>query len=241
MNKFIAVLAVCAALPAAAADFDAGVDVSAAMSAAREQRPMTAADAPAHASGNNPLYGPRTPNFTISDARRTELVLRTSEWRARKENVRLALNAFYDGVYWKDPRHDFWRKTIRQTWGLAKQIEWVQDTVADRFSARINAQVADPAERSRRLSAIATSREFRKFVIYGNLIPRVIDEGHENENGLSDGRIYAGPTWGIVMTWDEGMAVNDAVIELTGFSQAEYHAADDAAGAEYKVAHPEDF
>ena len=239
MIKMIpAALAVLAALPAAAVDFDRGVDVSAAMNAAREERPAAAAPA---RNDENPLYGPRAPHVAIPDARRTELVLRSSEWRLRKENARLALNAFYDAMYWRDIQHDYWRKTVLKIWGMAKQIEWVQDTVADRLAARVNAETADPAERSRRLSAVATFRQFRKFVVYGNLIPRVIDEAHRDENGVYDGRVYAGPAWGIAMTWDEGMAVNDALIGLTGFSQGEYRAADDAASAEYKAAHPEDF
>ena len=234
MNKMIPfVLLASAAVPGRAADFDRGMDVAAMIRQAR------AADMPAPAARAEASAAWTAPAPEISSQRVTELIVRSSEWRARKEDMRLALNAFYGNIVARRGYRSEWKKIVLQIWDMASEVESAEGAVADRFSSRINAEEADPDERARRLAAVATIRDFRRFVLYGNVIPRVIDESDENDQGLYDGRLYAGPTWGMAMSWDESEAANKTLVAMTGFTAEEYKAAGTAAYAEYKAAHPD--
>jgi hypothetical protein len=231
-------LAALAACPAFAGELElpASINDLRANAPAVDAPPPTASETTRDiADDHDPSDPSHDPNFRITPARRNELIGRSGEWRVRREDMRVALNEFYDGVVAAQGHDAEWRKLVLEIWALANQVETVQATVAERMSARV--PESDP-DRERRLAAIATVREFRRFVIYGNLIPRVIDEGSQDSRGLSNGRIYAGPTWGIAMTSDEGYAVDHYLIEATGFTRADYKALDKAVNAEYKAAHP---
>ena len=238
IKSFSILLTAFAACPAFAGE----LDLPASINDLRANAPAVNAPVPTATyddSGADREYDPNDathdPNFKITPARRNELIGRSGEWRARREDMRTALNNFYDGVVSAQGHEAEWRKLVLEIWGLANQVEAVQATVAERMSARV--PESDP-DRERRLAAIATVREFRRFVVYGNLIPRVIDEGSEDSRGLSNGRVYAGPTWGVALSSDEGFAVDRFLIEATGFTRADYKALDKAVNAEYKAAHP---
>jgi hypothetical protein len=145
-----------------------------------------------------------------------ELIGRTSEWSARKDGMRQAVNAFYRNVVAREGNGQEWYRMLRKVWDLAEGVETIEETVAARLSERVAAAETDPA---------------RRFVLYGNLIPRILDEAHKDARGMDDGRSYAGPTWSLVMTWDEGTALDNALIAQTGFSEADY-------AAERKAVHP---
>jgi hypothetical protein len=223
MTKILALaLVAAAALPARADDFGAAnlSDLS-----------RQAASVPVPASSRPD--GTLDPE-TVPVARRRELISRSSEWRARKEDMRAALNEFYDTLAPKNGFPPELEKCVKRMWAEAKKIETVQDIIAERFSARVAAEEKDPAERDRRLSAIATVREFRKFAVYGHYLPTWIDENHQNDRGLYDGRTYAGSTWGMALTKEEMQATNNTITPLTGFSNDEYRDAEKRAEAELK-------
>lgn len=180
-----------------------------------------------------------TPQATpASDQRLIELILRAPEWRARKDAMRTALNTAYDRLYSSADDPAELKNLILDVWKFAVGIEATQDVIASRMSARVAAEEADPVERDRRAAAVWAVRDFRRFTLYGDLIPRVIDELHQDSRGLPDGRTYAGDTWGIAMTHEEAEAADDLLVSRTGFTTAEYKAASKAAYDEYWAAHP---
>jgi len=214
-----------AALPAPAVDFDRGTGFA---SFAEQARAVSLPSPSFHAE---PALAWSAPPAAVPDQRIVELIGRISEWSARKEDMRQAVNAFYGNVVAREGNGQEWYRMLRKVWGLAEGVESIEDTVAARFSDRVAAAETDPARRDWRLGAIRAVRDARRFVLYGNLIPRVLDEAHKDARGLDDGRSYAGPTWSLVMTWDEGTALDKALIAQTGFSEADY-------AAERKSVHP---
>lgn len=222
MTKLLPILLIAATVPAAAADFDRGIDLPSFAAQAGLPSPTFHAE-PALAWSAAPA--------AIPDQRIVELIGRISEWSARKDGTREAVNAFYRNVVAREGNGPQWYKYLGRVWSLAEGVESIEDTVAARFSDRVAAAETDPARRDWRLGAIRAVRDARRFVLYGNLIPRILDEAHKDARGMDDGRSYAGPTWSLVMTWDEGAALDNALIAQTGFSAADY-------AAERKSVHP---
>jgi hypothetical protein len=220
MSKLLPVaLALLAVAPALAAEFEIGS--------------MPPPPPAPHATIARKLPGDDTPQ-----QRRIDLVLRTQEWRARKDAMRECLDNLVATRIKKEGHDAEWRKMGVQIWDLLESVERQQGTVADRLMARIDAEEKNPAARENRKSAVRTVRDFRKFTIYGNMAPRIIDEAVENAQGLYAGRFDAGPRWGIAMTFEEAQAVNRSLIELTGISSDDYHAVEDAVHKEDEAAHP---
>lgn len=214
-----------AALPAAAVDFDRGAGFASFAEQAR------AASLPSPSFRAEPALAWNAPPAAVPDQRIVELIGRISEWSARKDGMRAAVNAFYRNVVAREGNDQEWYQMLRKVWGLAESVESIEETVAARLSDRVAASETDPARRDWRLGAIRAVRDSRRFVLYGNLIPRILDEAHKDARGMDDGRSYAGPTWSLVMTWEEGTALDKALIAQTGFSEADY-------AAERKAAQP---
>jgi hypothetical protein len=227
-------LAAAAALPAAAGDFGSGVDVSAFAAQARAQA-RSAAAAPGRPAPSPSALKPLPP---ISEGRRAVLVLRSSEWYARKDNMRLALDTLVDAVIAKGGDAAEWNGVRTRVWELAESIERQQLEVSRRVAARVASEETDPARRAERLAAADAVRDFRMFTLYGNLIPRVIDEAETDAQGRPVGRQDAGPGWSLAMTWEESQAVDRGLVAQTGISIDDYAAIGAAVSKEDRAAHP---
>lgn len=218
MTKFLSLIALAAALPAAAAELE----------------PVTVPPStPVPALAWTPQAA------QVPDQRVIDLISRASEWRARKEDCRKALNEFYGNIVAREGHAQEWGDVLKKVWRLAGELENVQDALAQRMAARVAAEEKDPAERERRTAAVWTVRDFRRFMVYGNLIPRVIDEAHQDRRGLNDGRTYAGSSWSLAMTWEEGQAASRLLVSRTGYTSEEYGDVETAVRDEYKKSHPD--
>jgi hypothetical protein len=197
MKTFLPLLML-AALPCAvmAADFDPGM---------RFSDFVHAKAPPAQTSAS-------VPAGSLSRRRVAELIGQASDWRARKDD---ALNALDTLITNKESPATAaeWHRVGINVKDSAQSIEDHLDILYSRASARVRAEETDPKSVARRLAALEVERDFRKFAVYANIVPRVIDESVCGDGGRDCvGRRFAGPRWKIWLTWNEVTAVNRAVV-----------------------------
>jgi hypothetical protein len=227
-------LVAAAALPVFANDFGAGIDVGgirgqARASAAEAARPAPAPWAPYASEPALPAVAPE---------RLAALMVGASDWPARKADAKAALDALVEDRIRGGDDENHWRWLGERIWQLAQDAEVEQDILYSQIYDRISAETSDPAERRARLTAAADLARFRKYSVYGNMIPRVIDESHQNAQGGYDGRLSAGPRWVLVMTWEEAQSVNRVLITQTHILPDDYEAIGKEVAKQYAAANP---
>ncbi|MFI5348873.1 MAG: hypothetical protein ACHQ2Z_04970 [Elusimicrobiota bacterium] len=223
MKKLLALLIV-SALPSLVRS--AGFDASMNFSDVIDQAPPAPAT-PASA-----------PQGSLPQDRTAELIRQASDWQARKDDAIDALYTLISNVE-KPANAVQWHLVGISIRDLAQGIEDQQDILYARASARVRAEEADPKALAGRLSALEVERDFRKFAVYANMVPRIIDEAVRGDDGAGYvGRRFAGPRWKIVLTWDEVAAVNRTVVPKTGFSFDDWEAMGSAVAKEYNAQHP---
>jgi hypothetical protein len=226
MKTTIALLLAALAAPAVAVDFDAAIDARAFAAEAR-----SAAPAP---------HDPPTAAFRAapSDMDIYDLLADALHWQAAKADALAALDAFIRATAPGHPDAD-----SRRVWGeriaaLGEAVEGQQALLQERAGARVDAEEQDPGTRAARLAALRNVMALRRYAVYANLIPRVIDEAVDDADGKPSGHLYAGPTWRVAASDDDLQAADTALVAATGFPAAEFKKMGDAVSAEYNAAHP---
>lgn len=230
MRNFLPLaLAAVVSVPAFAGEFGAEIDAGAIRG---EFRASAAASAP-----QSP-YASAPPLPYVAPERLSELQDRATEWPDRKADAKAALDAEVESMIRNGGDEADWRGLDARVWQVAQSAEIEQDILYNRVYDRIAGETSDPGERQARQEAAASVARFRKYTIYANMLPRVIDEAHVNAQGEPDGRLYAGPRWALPMTWAEAQSVNRVLIPRTGISPDDYAAMDADVSKQYMAANP---
>jgi hypothetical protein len=227
-------LVAAAALPVFASDFGSGVDVG----GIRGQARASAADAAQPAPAPWAPYASEPALPAVAPERLAALMGGASDWPARKADAKEALDTLVESRIRSGDDEGHWRWFGERVWQLAQDAEVEQDILYSRVYDKISSETSDPDERRTRLAAAADLARFRKYSIYGNMIPRVIDESHQNAQGQFDGRLSAGPRWVLVMTWDEAQSVNRVLITQTHILPDDYEAMGKDVAKQYAAANP---
>lgn len=165
----------------------------------------------------------------LGPARRAEIAAEAANWREHKAAALRMMARIPD-----EARREGWpdseiRRLLRQVQGLLSQLEATQLKIRDLARAEL-ALIPDSPRRRERLAALDAAIEGRLLTAYGNMFPRIVDEGFEDTPGdPRAGRRYAGPEWKIVLTWEESQAYQRWTMDLSGFDGLQWKDLDERA------------
>lgn len=160
----------------------------------------------------------------MSASRRDEITRLSAEWTSYRNSANRMMTAF-PGAAAKDG----WSQTemiafVGKVRVLLASVEDEEAATADIAREALRASEPPSAARLEREKAVTAVYESRALTLYGNYVPRILDEAFEDRQGRRYGRKYAGPEWAIVITMDEIGDYGLAMIARTGFTLEQYDA-----------------
>lgn len=158
----------------------------------------------------------------ISPERRSQIESRMSRWQDVKSQSRRMLDTYKENMA-RDTRFNgvAYGPKIEKAWPTILKAE---DSERGRFlklrgvldrdyrAAKLAAE-----DWNLRTSAVNKLENLRMLYLYGNMLPRIIDQ--TTEDAGFKGRELAGPDWELVLTEDEYKAVEDGYKKDSGFSK----------------------
>lgn len=153
----------------------------------------------------------------VTPERRAEIRnLKTAELKARGKTMLDSLAPQFSGTQAEDVAD--WTRRI---WQLSLDAEQIRQTSFSRCYAGVTKDSTQPYERIiARVKACSDLQDLRLAVIYGNLIPRILDEQDlEHPSGRRTRDLATG--WALALTLDEAGVLEREYADATGLSDAE--------------------
>lgn len=169
---------------------------------------------------------PAAPASALSGSRREDIRIMSSGWTTYRNSAMRMMNAF-PVLAAKDGATGDLHGLMREVRSLTAEIEDVQAGIFDVAREAIRASEPPSAARLDREQAAVELYEVRMLTVYGNMIPRVLDETFTDRRGVNYGREYCGPEWAIALTWDEMVEYSRDLKRRTGLTDAQYDAFED--------------
>lgn len=165
----------------------------------------------------------------LGPARRGQIEAMAAEWttyrnRANRMMTAYAAAAAREGWNAADLSSQLGKLRV-----LLASVENEQASIADIARETIRASEPPSAARSERERAVAAIHEARALTLYGNFVPRILDEAIKDRHGRNDGRRFCGPEWAIVITMEEVGAYGRWQLARAGFTPGQYDAFGDQA------------
>lgn len=169
---------------------------------------------------------PAAPASAMSGPRSENIRIMASGWTTyRNSAMRMMTN--FPALAAKDGVTGDLHKLMRDLRALTAEIEDVQAGIFDVAKETIRESESPSAARLDRERAAVELYEVRMLAVYGNMIPRVLDEAFVDRRGVNYGREYCGPEWAIALTWDELVEYSRELKRRTGLTDAQYDAFED--------------
>jgi hypothetical protein len=169
----------------------------------------------------------------VTDARLDQIEKLSSNWQTYKAKGGRAwgkLDAYENSKEWHG--------IMASVWDLVESIEGQEQAALSATLDYVRAHTADPAGRASQEEGLRLIRQIHLLRLYGDILPRVLDEAVTDAQGKSIGRTIAGPAWEQVLTDEEGQAAGKRIGARIGMSEDVYVAVTVPAREKYSREHP---
>jgi hypothetical protein len=184
--------------------------------------------APASAS-QAPIPLVAMPADALGPSRRAEIDLKAADWISWKSRSYRMSAVFLENIVRAGYDRGESKALLEKIQKLMNQVEETQYAAADMAKEQIRASSPPSAERLAREGEIDKAFEIRALTVYGNMLPRILDEWYKDRQGRDDGRRLAGPEWALALGFDECGPAANWHLALAGFTPQEYHEIEDRA------------
>lgn len=162
--------------------------------------------------------------------RRTQLESRLPQWQDVKAQEKRAVDTFLATIEKSPNTYNVsgFRASVDEALKHCANIEATERARFIKLKTRMDEDVRNGKmsleEWNRRSTALTRLAHIRVLYVWGNLLPRILDEAPSNA-GVK-GRTLAGPDWEIVLTEDEMKELHADYKRECGFAAAELDGAD---------------
>ncbi len=171
------------------------------------------------------------PADTLGPTRRADIDLKAADWISWKSRAYRMSAVFLGNVVRQGYDRRDSNALMVKIQKLMNQVEETQYAAKDMALEQIRAGSAPSPERLARENEIEKAFEIRVLTVYGNMLPRILDEWYKDPQGRNDGRRLAGPEWALALAFDECAPAANWHLALAGFTPQEYHEIEDRASA----------
>lgn len=169
---------------------------------------------------------PAAPASALTAARQEEIRVMASGWTSYR-NSAIRMLGIYPTLAAKDGATGDIRGLMREVRAMTAEVEDVQAGIIDVARETIRESERPSSARLDRENAAIELYEVRMLTVYGNMVPRILDEAFTDRRGVNYGREYCGPEWAIVLTWDEMVEYSRSLKRRAGLTDAQYDAFED--------------
>jgi hypothetical protein len=159
-----------------------------------------------------------------SASRQAEISVMAADWTSYRNRAERMMAAFPAAVAREGGDRKSFEKLIADVRALCAQIVATEAETADIARETIRASEPPSAARLARENAARSLYEVRALTVYGNMLPRILDESTQDRAGRNDGRRFAGAEWSLAVDFAEAGAYGRALTERAGFTAEQYDA-----------------
>jgi len=173
----------------------------------------------------------------VTSARLDKIETLSEDWLKYKTKSHRALEtlaALRDGK----PEAAEWRRAYASIWEIAVRVESQQEVLLNETLKFAKSKGKTPAELARIEDVLHLRRQVRLLRVYGDMLPRALDESFLDENSKPAGRRVAGKDWEQALTDKEGIAAGMRIDLRIGLPAAEFSALEARVLAEFDAKHP---
>lgn len=160
------------------------------------------------------------PGDELGPAKRAEIAASAARWMEAKALAGRMIDAFAAAPDLDASERERLARRLR---AMASSIEDVEAKVAELARAEIRAAQTASTLRDGREAAVDELFAARMLALYGNLVPRLLDDA-VTEGGEPVGRRWAGPEWRVAIALHESAAYNRWELAQAGFTPDRYDA-----------------
>ncbi|MBI5247454.1 MAG: hypothetical protein HY923_09745 [Elusimicrobia bacterium] len=173
----------------------------------------------------------------VSAARLDQIERLSTNWQTYKAKSGRAWGKLYD-LGNGQPDEAEWHGVFASLLDFTTSIEDQEQLIMAEALTYVRARTSDPALLASRENAIRLLRQVRMLRIYGDILPRALDESVLDAQGKPDGRRIAGSAWDQVLTDEEGQAACGRLKTQIGIPADEFEALQKRIGDKYRAEHP---